>query len=135
MIPRMKHPDRKNAQSILAAAAKQMAYTLTLMPADESAFNIIRNIYECFMMLGDALLVARGVESTDYIMPITELLKLKIETMRSINLIDNLRRLRHNVNYYGYVPNKAEAEDAISLAKACFEPLLKAITNKIKLRD
>jgi len=135
MIPRLKHPDRKNAQSILAAAAKQMAYTLTLMPADESAFNIIRNIYECFRMLGDALLVARGVESTDYIMPITELLKLKIETMRSINLIDNLRRLRHNVNYYGYVPNKAEAEDAISLAKACFEPLLKAITNKIKLRD
>ena len=135
MIPRLKHPDRKNAQSILDAAERQMAYTLTLTPTDESAFNVIRNIYECFRMLGDALLIARGIESTDHITPITELLKLKIETTRSINLIDNLRRMRHNVNYYGYAPNKAEAEDAISFAKACFEPLLKTVTNKIKLRD
>ena len=49
-----KHPDGKNAKSILEAAEKQMRYTLTLVISDESAFNIIRNVYECFRMMGDA---------------------------------------------------------------------------------
>ena len=131
MIPRQKHPDRKNAVSIHDASAKQMNYTLTLKSNDDSAFNIIRNIYECFRMLGDALLVARGIESQDHLAPINELLKIEVETPRSTKLVDNLRRMRHNINYYGYTPTAVEADDAISLAKACFTPLLQAVKQKI----
>ena len=64
---REKHPDKKNAQSILDASERQMKYTLTLAPTDESAFNIIRNIYECFRMIGDALLVSMGKKTEDHI--------------------------------------------------------------------
>ena len=124
MMSRLTHPDRKNAQSILDAAVKQMKYTRTLTPTDESAFNIVRNIYECFRMLGDALLIAQGIKSTDHLTPLNELMKLKVETGRPARLIDKLRKMRDNINYYGYVPKKAEAEDAISFAAACFEPLL-----------
>ena len=128
---RYKRPDKKNALSIIEAAKRDMEFTLSLKPTEESGSTIVRNIYECFRMLGDALLVVRGIESEDHIMPIKELLKIKAITTRSTNTIDNLRRLRHNINYYGYKPNLAEVEDAISIANSCFKPLLNTIIKEI----
>jgi hypothetical protein len=130
---RYKRPDHKNASSIVEAAKRDMAYTLTIKPAEESAPTIVRNIYECFRMLGDALLITKGIESEDHLAPINELLKLKVITTRPINLIDNLRRLRHNINYYGYKPSLLEAEDTISIAKSCFKPLLDEVIKNIKM--
>lgn len=129
---RYKVPDKKNALSIIEAAKTDMKFTLSLRPSGESGSTIVRNIYEDFRMLGDALLATRGIKSEDHITPIRELLKLKVDTERSVNLIDNLRRLRHNVNYYGYRPSIVEVKDAISIAESCFEPLLKAVLEKIK---
>ena len=128
---RYKRPDIKNAQSILKAAQREMKFTLTLEPTEDAATTITRNIYESFRMLGDALLVAEGIESQDHITPIKELLKLKVETKRPISIIGNLRRLRHNINYYGYSPSIAEVTDTISIAKNCFKPLHDAVTEKI----
>jgi len=78
-------------------------------------------------MLGEALLIIKGIEPLDHIICIKELLDLDIETSRPINLIDNLRRLRHNINYYGYRATKLEAEDTISIAKSCFTPILEKV--------
>src|SRR3989338_6630647 len=108
-----------------------MEFTLTLEVNENSAVTIIRNIYECFRMLGDALLVSQGIKAEDHITQVKELLKLRVETSRPINLIDNLRRLRHNVNYYGYKPKLVEIEDAVSLAKSCFNPLLEVASKEI----
>ncbi len=127
MKVRYRRPDRKNMISILKAAKMDMDFTLRMKPDRDSANTIIRNIYECFRKLGDALLVSRGIESVDHMMPIRELMKLRVATTRPINLIDNLRRLRHNINYYGYSPNIQEVEDVLSLAESCFYPLYKAV--------
>lgn len=132
MNQRFKHPDKKNALSILEASKRQMKYTLTLESTDDSAFNIIRNIYECFRMIGDALLVSQGRLNEDHVEQIKILEGLNIKTERSILLVDNLRKMRHNINYYGYTPKKIEADDTISLAKACFEPLFKAVKKDIE---
>lgn len=129
---RYKRPDRKNALSIINAAERDMKFTLSIEPTEESGTTIIRNIYECFRMIGDALLISEGIESEDHIAPIKELAKIKIETNRPINLVDNLRRLMHNINYYGYKPKLQEVEDAISIAKSIFQPLLNAIRSRIK---
>lgn len=131
MSARYKRPDRKNALSIVNAAKKDMEFTLTLEVTQEAGATIIRNIYECFRMLGDALLVSKGVQSIDHVMPIKELLKLKVKTSRPIYLVDSLRRLRHNINYYGYSPKLVEVEDVISIAKSCFKPLLNAVIGEI----
>ena len=128
---REKHPDKKNAQSILDASERQMKYTLTLAPTDESAFNIIRNIYECFRMIGDALLVSMGKKTEDHIEQIRILESIDVTTERPIMLIDNLRRMRHNINYYGYSPKKIESEDAISLVKSCFYKLLFKVKEEV----
>ena len=78
-------------------------------------------------MLGDAILASKGIESGDHIMPITVLLNIKAATKRPIQVIDSLRRLRHNIDYYGYRPNLAEVREAISIAESCFGPLADAV--------
>ena len=132
MNDRIKRPDTKNALSIVDAAERELNYTLRLPVNEESAFNIIRNIYECFRMLGDARLVSSGITSQDHVEQIKELEKIQVKTDRPIKLINALRRIRHNINYYGYIPSKAEAEDAISIAKACFSPILESIRKELK---
>ena len=131
MNARYKVPDKKNALSIIEASKRDINFTLTLKQTEESGATIVRNIYECFRMLGDALLVAKGIKSQDHIEPIKELLKLEVKTSRPIYLIDNLRKLRHNINYYGYSPKLIEVEDSVSIAKNCFEPLLEAVKKEI----
>ena len=128
---RIKRPDHKNALSILEATERELKYTLKMKVDEESAFNIIRNIYECFRMLGDARLISRGIASKDHIEQIKELENVKAKTQRPIKVIDNLRRLRHNINYYGYIPSKEEAEDAISIANTCFYPILEQIKKEL----
>ncbi len=132
MNNRIKHHDKKNALSIVNAAEREMQFTLKQSVTDESAFNIIRNIYESFRMLGDARLVSKGIVSQDHVEQIKELETMRVETKRPIKLIDSLRKLRHNINYYGYIPTKAEAEDAISIAHACFDPILKEIKKELE---
>ncbi len=133
MNSRIKHRDPKNALSILNAAEQEMQFTFKQVVTEESAFNIIRNIYECFRMLGDAQLISKGIVSQDHVEQIKELEAMQVKTERPIKLIDSLRKLRHNINYYGYIPSRAEAEDAISIAHACFYPLLREI--KIRLEQ
>ena len=128
---RYKRPDKKNALSIVEAAGRDMKFTLSLIPTEEAGSTIIRNIYECFRMLGDALLVAKGIESEDHIAPLKELMKIDAKTSRPINVVDNLRRLRHNINYYGYKPKLTEVEDVLSIAKSIFESLAKEVKKKI----
>ena len=128
---RYKKPDKKNALSIIDAAKRDIEYTLSLKSTEEAGPTIIRNIYECFRMLGDSLLVAKGIDSEGHIEQINELLKVKVTTTRPISILENLRKLRRNINYYGYKPGMAEINDTISIANCCFEPLAKAVLKEI----
>ena len=128
---RYKKPDKKSAESILEAAKREMQYTLHLEVTEDAGPTITRNIYESFRMIGDALLTARGIQSEDHIAPIKELESLQVKTTRPLQVIDTLRRLRHNINYYGYKPNIHEVKDAVAIAKECFGPAVKATQDKI----
>ena len=129
---RYKRPDKKNAESLINSAKNEIEYTLTLEVSEKSSSTIIRNLYESFRKIGDALLLNKGIESKDHIEPINELLKLNIKTTRPINLIENLRSLRHNINYYGYIPSKEEAKEFVDFAKGNFNIILKAVKSKIE---
>ncbi len=129
---RYKRPDAKNALSILESAKKTMDFTLTLEVNEQSATTVTRNIYECFRMLGDALLVSKGITSEDHLLPIKRVSSVKIDSARPIASVENLRILRHNVNYYGYAPKNAEVEDVISLAKACFYKAYEQIKKELQ---
>ena len=129
---RIKHHDKKNALSIVNAAEREMRFTLKQIVSEESAFNVIRNIYESFRMLGDALLLSKGIVSQDHVEQVRELEKIQVKTQRPIRVVDSLRRLRHNINYYGYKANIEETKDTLSLAKSCFNPLFNEIIKIIE---
>ena len=128
---RIKSPDKKNAWSLLTASKNQMDFTLTIHSTNESSFTIIRNIYECFQMLGKSILLSEGKISEDHLESIKAIESLKVKTTRPLKIIDNLRKLRHGINYYGYNPNKEEADDAIIFAKEVFNKLYSAVKEKI----
>ena len=132
---RYKRPDKKNALSLIEAAQKEMRFTLNLPLSEDAGPTIVRNIYESFRMLGDALLISKGIESEDHLVPVKELLKLKVDTQRPISSIDNLRRIRNNINYYGYQPKLAEVSDVISIAQSCFNPLLDEVLKQVKQNE
>jgi len=117
---REKIEDKQKALSIIESARKDLEYTLTLKVSVDSANTIIRNVYESFRMLGEALLISKGISTSDHIMMINEIINLNIETSRPLNLLDNLRRLRHSINYYAYRADKEEALNIINLAKVNF---------------
>lgn len=130
---RIKSPDKKSALSLLEASEKQMRFTLLIPSTNESAFTIIRNVYECFQMIGKGILLAEGKVSEDHVESLKAIESLNVKTTRSIQTIDNLRKLRHGINYYGYNPNKQESDDAINLANEIFYPILKSARNKINI--
>ena len=124
---RYKKPDIKTAQSLIESAVKEMNYTMSLKISEDSGSTIIRNVYECFRKLGDAILTIQGIKVNDHIRPINALTNLKIETNRPLRAIENLRQKRHTINYNGYIPTIIEIEDAIDLAKELFNPIVKEI--------
>ncbi len=128
---RYKRPDMKNALGIIEAAKIRFDYTLTLEANAMSAATILSNVYESFRMLGDALLAYKGIKSEDHVLSIKEISELRIDSKRPIVLVQSLRILRHNINYYGYLPTIEEAKDAISLGQACFYKAYENIRSKL----
>ena len=83
-------------------------------------------------MLGEASLIYKGIKSEDHITSINEIINIKdINTPRPIHILDNLRRLRHNINYYGYKPNLNETKETVLFAKSCFKIICNDIKKKI----
>lgn len=60
-------PDQKKAISLIRAAKLEMNFTLSLDITEDSASTILRNIYECFRMLGASLLTAEGKDFEDHV--------------------------------------------------------------------
>jgi len=124
-------PDLKKAKSIIEAAKRDIDFTLKIEQSENAGATIIRNIYESFRMLGDALLVAKGLKSEDHSSQLKELTFLNTKASRPIGVLENLKRIRHNINYHGYFPTKLDVLDAINIAKSLFEPLRKATLQKL----
>jgi hypothetical protein len=78
-------------------------------------------------MLGEAILIKEGLSTIDHREQISQLLNLKIQTIRPLQLIEQLRKSRHSINYYGYRPNKSDADDTIDFAKKCFNTILSEV--------
>lgn len=132
MTIRYKRPDVKNADSIVDAAKREMSFVLSIEINEKSSSTVIKNIYECFRMLGDAILVANGKTSKDHTEQIKALMRIKVNTPRPLQLLDNIRMLRHNLSYYGYRPSREEAEDIVDFAKKCFSLTYEEVIKEIK---
>ncbi|HLD03119.1 MAG TPA: hypothetical protein VJC07_05480 [Candidatus Nanoarchaeia archaeon] len=127
-------PDKFKARSMLEAAEADMKFTKTLAVSKESGSTIVRNVYDCFRKLGDSLLLIRGKEAVgrgQHNDAINELLRLQAATKRPIQILGNLKDLRNNISYEAYIPSVEETEDALSVADACFKPIVAEIEKEL----
>ena len=130
---RKKYPDKQKAMSLIKSAKDEIDFTLKkLEVSNESSNTIVRNINESFRMMGESLLINQGIGFIDHVNSINELLKLDVKTERPVYLIESLRKLRNNINYYGYKAGIEEAKDAISIANSCFDALFSKVKKTIE---
>lgn len=131
---RTRVPDTAKIRSLIEASEKEIDFLGTLVLKQEAGSTIIRGIYENFRRLGEALLLHDGFEG-DHEETINALIQLPAKTTRPIQVLDNLRRLRHDINYKGYQPSMADLEDIVSIKDNCWKPVLKAVKEKIKTKS
>ena len=132
---RQRAPDKAKARSIVKAAEIDMSFIEKHPTGMESGQSIIRGIYENFRMLGDALLISKGFETTGldhHNQMINALTILKITTSRPLLLLHELRKLRHNINYEGHIPNESELKYAVEIKEALWKPVLAEVKKEIE---
>ena len=127
---RKRSPDLAKARSLVTASESEMAFLNTLDPTPEAASTLIRGIYENFRRLGSALLLLDGLEG-DHEQEIQALIQLNPSTARPVQVLHNLRRLRHDINYRGYQPSENDLRDVLSIKESCWGPIL----NEVKKRS
>ena len=128
---RKRSPDIAKARSLVIASEREMAFLDTLDPAPEAASTIIRGIYENFRRLGSAVLLLQGLAG-DHEQEIHALIQLNPQTTRPVQILDTLRRLRHDINYRGYQPSESDLRDVLSIREACWDPVLRAVKKKLE---
>lgn len=116
---------------MIEAAEREMTYVLKQGMNPEAAATLVRAMYECFRMIGDALLLARGYEAKDHHVMIDEVLHLDVTTPQPIIILDRLRRTRMKINYEGYFPTAAELDDFHNFTRACWQPVLTAAKKRL----
>ncbi len=132
---RLKIPDLKKAFSLIEMAKIDLDFSLTFPIKDDSTNTIVRNIYESFRMLGEALLTAEGIQSEDHALPVKTVVSLDVRTERPLMILETLRSMRRNINYYGYHATVEEAEYAKDFAKKCFNSVYQKVFEIIKNKE
>lgn len=132
---RRKTPDKAKARSMLAAAVLDMEFIASLQITTKATQSIARGIYENFRILGDALLTAKGFETagTDHHTQMIEaLVKLNIKTPRPLLLLNELKRIRHKINYQGYIPTENDVKYVIDIKEALWNLVLDEVRKQIE---
>ncbi len=132
---RPRSPDKLKARSMINAAELDMRFIEKLPVSIESGPSLVRGIYENFRMLGDAFLTARGLEVSgiDHHREMIEALtKLNIKASRPLSLLHELRKIRHQINYEGYLPTIEEANYVVAIRESLWKPLLAEVKKQIE---
>lgn len=128
-------PDKAKAKSMIFAAELDMEFISCLPATTKSAQSIIRGIYENFRILGDALLTAQGFKTAGidhHTQMIDALVRLDIKTARPLVLLKELKKIRHQINYNGYVPTENDTKYAIELKVAFWADVLSEVKKQIE---
>ena len=114
---------------MLKNAEDDIEFTLKLKISRDSCNTIIRNIYEAFRMLGEAVLLSKGFKSFDHKAMIEELLKL--DKNEHLLFLNTIKEIRHKINHKGYQAGIEETKDIIDFAEQHFNNIFKKVKNEI----
>ena len=88
------------------------------------------NIYEDFRILGEAVLLSKGIKSFDHKAMIEELIKLDNDA--HLLFLNTIKEIRHKINHKGYSSAITEAKDAIDFAEKHFNDIYEKVKNEIE---
>ncbi len=128
-------PDKAKARGMVMAAELDMDFISRLPAETKSAQSIIRGIYENFRILGDALLTAQGFKAAGidhHTQMIDALVKLDIKTTRPLLLLNELKKIRHQINYNGYLPTEKDLKYVIELKESFWPNVLDEVKKQIE---
>lgn len=132
---RNRSPDFAKANSMLTAVVEDMTFLETIITSPKAKQTLIRGIYENFRLLGEALLTAKGLEATGtdhHAEMIAALIHLNVKTTRPLETLHILRKLRHAINYEGYIPTAQDVADTLSIKNDLWQPLLTDVKRTIE---
>jgi len=121
----------KTPFKLITTAKDDFNYTLNLNLTKNSTNTIVRNLYESFRMLGEALLLNKDIKTLDHIKQIDELIRLNMMDA-DLELLFDLQELRHNINHKGHKATINQAKDVLNFSRFYFEPVFIEVEERLK---
>lgn len=129
---KVKRKDSQEAQALLKMAEKREAYISSIQPREEFTSFIVEDYYEIIKELLTALLSADGYKSYSHECLITFLEKFYPFTKDQLTLIDQLRKIRNDINYRGVSVDYSYLERNEDIIRQIIKELKALIRQKLE---
>ena len=117
------------AKALIKSSEKAMNFVKTLKVNDETSEHIISDSYDIMRELIEAKLAAEGYKSYSHEATILFLKKFPQFKESEIDFLDNIRKIRNSIKYYGKESNETEAKKVLSFLNSILPKLKKLIEN------
>lgn len=126
---RKKEPDFNLANALKKSAEKNLIFVRKLEISDENAEQIINNCYDIMRELIEVNLASEGYKSYSHEAVIIYLKKFNNFNENEIDFLDDLRKTRNRIKYYGKESNKEEAQIVLNFMDKTL-PKIKLLSDK-----
>lgn len=126
---RLQEKNKILASALIKSSEKGLRFIKKLEINEENSEHIVADIYDIIRELIEAKLALEGYKSYSHEANILFLKKFKQFNESEINFIDNLRKLRNGIKYYGKEASPEDAEKTLKFMNSVLPKLNKLIEN------
>lgn len=126
-----KGKDEARARSLSEEAEKRKKFVERISLSDEDANYIIENIYDVIRQLIEAKLSLEGYKSYSHEATVSYLKKLDFSD-NQIRFLDELRKIRNGIKYYGNKSDKEYTKKALDFMKEVYIELKNIVEKGLK---
>lgn len=126
-----KSKDLVRAKSLLDEAEKRKKFVERISLSDKDANYIIENIYDVIRQLIEAKLSLEGYKSYSHEATVSYLKKLDFSD-NQIRFLDELRKIRNGIKYYGKKSDKGYTKKVLDFMKEIYGKLKEIVEKGLK---
>ena len=126
---KIKEKDEILAKALIKSSEKGERYAKNQAITEESAEHIVADVYDAIRELIEAKLSLLGYKSYSHEATISFLKKFQDFNESDITFLDNLRKTRNSIKYYGREATIEDAEKTLNFMNSILPKLKKLIKN------
>ncbi|MBI2449723.1 hypothetical protein HYV49_05500 [Candidatus Pacearchaeota archaeon] len=126
---RLQEKNKILASALVKSSEKGLRFVRKLEINEENSEHIVADIYDITRELIEAKLALDGYKSYSHEATILFLKKFKQFNESEINFMDNLRKTRNSIKYYGKEASPEDAEKTLKFMNSILPKLNKLIEN------